>query len=119
VDTPCTLTFSGICAWSNLDSVHNTAGYLRDPFGFVHLKGLVKCECHGGTVGPVGIIFNLPAGYRPAKNDTQATVSNDHFARVEIGSDGSVNPLVGADRVWFSLDGITIRCGPSGSDGCP
>jgi hypothetical protein len=115
--TPCTV--SGACAWSNFDTVHNTAGFLRDPFGFVHLKGLVKCECNGGTFAPVTIIFDLPAGYHPAKNDTQATVSNDHFARVEVDSDGAVHPLAGADKAWFSLDGITFRCAPSGSDGCP
>jgi hypothetical protein len=117
IATPC--TFNGACAWSNLDSVHNSAGYLRDPFGFVHLKGLVKCECNGGTFGPADFIFTLPSGYRPAKNDTQATVSNDHFARVEVDSDGNVHALAGVDKVWFSLDGISFRCAPSGSDGCP
>jgi hypothetical protein len=38
-----------------------TAAFYKDPWGVVHLKGLV-------TAGTNAVIFALPAGYRPSKN---------------------------------------------------
>ena len=49
-------------SWVNFDvAINNSAGYYKDAFGIVHLRGLVKT----GTVGLA--IFALPVGYRPVK----------------------------------------------------
>ena len=56
----------GLCSpgiWvNNIPTTTNRAAYARDPFGFVHLRGIVStCNGAGQT------IFKLPAGFRPAK----------------------------------------------------
>jgi hypothetical protein len=127
------------CFWKNFGSPHNTAAFLRDRFGFVHLRGLVDVEdatsC-GFVIDDEGsedeLIFNLPQGYRPANRELFATLSNNAPARINV--DGpSWNPDLGAGAVstdeppttvtnarqWISLDGMTFRCAPSGSNGCP
>jgi hypothetical protein len=49
-------------SWINEDPTGEvTAAFYKDPFGVVHLKGLV-------TGGSNATIFTLPAGYRPGKN---------------------------------------------------
>jgi hypothetical protein len=124
--------FNESCDWSNFDSFHNTAAFLRDRFGFVHLKGLVDadglCSFAGGDSA---VIFNLPPGYRPARREVFATITNGALGRVNVA--GPVfNPNHGAGAVhvetptteanasaWLSLDGISFRCAPSGSNGCP
>lgn len=51
-------------SWTNLGGVGiATAGYLKDPLGFVHFKGLVV----GGANGSV--VFTLPVGFRPGAQD--------------------------------------------------
>ncbi|KKK52619.1 hypothetical protein LCGC14_3103070, partial [marine sediment metagenome] len=45
-------------SWVNYAATYDTTGYMKDGFGFVHLKGLVKS-------GVAGTIFTLPVGYRP------------------------------------------------------
>ena len=48
--------------WTNEDpSGEVTAAFYKDPWGVVHLKGLVAS-------GSNGLIFALPAAYRPSKN---------------------------------------------------
>jgi hypothetical protein len=48
--------------WTNEDPAGEvTAAYYKDPFGVVHLKGLVAS-------GTNEVIFTLPAAYRPSKN---------------------------------------------------
>ena len=46
-------SFSGTshCSWGNFDGIHNSAAFLRDRFGFVHLKGLIDAD----DVGPLGV----------------------------------------------------------------
>jgi hypothetical protein len=50
-------------SWENVPAgppfAFESAGFYKDREGVVHLKGVVKG-------GPAGIIFHLPAGYRPA-----------------------------------------------------
>jgi hypothetical protein len=113
---------------TNFDSFHNSAAFYRDPLGTVHLKGLVtsgsSADCH--------ILFVLPAGYRPDKRSIFGVLTSGGIVRLNI--DGPPNPgtqIAGAvalnfddlpefpANTWLSLDGITFRCAPSGSDGCP
>src|SRR5204863_1714851 len=111
------------------DTIHNTVAFYRDPYGVVHLKGLV---CGHGLPGPPGCnisqstsstvrIFTLPQGYRPNKWLELPTSSHGQFARVEIRSDGTVS--ADGNPSWrtedFYLDGVSFRCGPLGQNGCP
>lgn len=85
--------------WSRYGSGFAPAGYLLDPMGFVHLRGLIG----GGT----SVIFNLPAGYRPAYNMIFPVVTNNHvFGDIQISaSDGSVTPIT-YSSTWICLDAI-------------
>lgn len=78
--------------------------FYKDAMGFVHLRGLAQ------KTSPItGIIFTLPAGYRPA------TVSSGHIfgclsgagiARVDVlpGGNVAVNGSYATD--WLSLNNI-------------
>jgi hypothetical protein len=126
---------NGVCVWRNFDTgapAHNSAAFLRDRFGFVHLKGLVRHTGGCTFANPSNmVIFNLPVGYRPARREVLATITNGALGRVNV--DGpAIDPNQGAGAVfvepptteanaqaWLSLDGISFRCAPSGSNGCP
>ncbi len=111
----------GDCLWSNWDSGfnHNSAAFYKDQFGVVHLKGLVKAK--DGSVGQCAAvegdltIFQLPAGYRPARREVHVAISNEQLGRVDIDSDGTVSAGVATPNTvanakgWLSLDGITFR----------
>ena len=93
-------------SWVNYDTATwNSAGYMKDTMGFVHLKGLIKD-------GGIGLrAYTLPAGYRPAKREVQATTSYTTeivHSRVFVYSTGEVIPQQGGNT-YFSLDGITFR----------
>jgi hypothetical protein len=120
------------CGWRNYDPPNfNTAAFLRDRSGFVHLKGMV--EVVDGQIWPCGEatdrdIFTLPAGYRPARVEVFAALSNWQAARVNVlgipyglsaGSVAFDYPAFNDAREWLSLDGIIFRCAPSGQSGCP
>jgi len=109
------------CQWQNLNpATFSTGAYLRDRLGFVHLKGLVQ-RAGGGCASPPLMIFDLPAGYRPALPEVFTVTSNDAFGTIYIGDidAGSVRLQAGSPAVWASLDGLSFRCEPSGSNGCP
>ena len=100
-------------------NVNNEVGYSRDQFGRVFLQG-VATKCGNPPSG--NTIFTLPAGFRPAKLEHFGTVAANAFGAVEVDNSGHV--MVAAGDVgfltgWISLDGLSFRCGPSGSDGCP
>jgi hypothetical protein len=104
----------------------NSAAFLRDPLGFVHLKGGVVLDPGGSTfIGGFYEIFSLPDGYRPAASEHQpglrfGPTTGAELTTFEVRTDGEV----GADGVHESdevifLDGVSFRCAPSGSNGCP
>ena len=91
-------------SWANYSAAYNSAAYMKDSLGFVHLKGLVK----DGTIGQA--VFTLPAGYRPANTVLQSTVSNSAAGASYIYATGAVNAQIG-NNAWFSLEGITFYAG--------
>ena len=119
------------CTWSNYGGAYNTAAFYKDPWGVVHLKGLVKAidvpdngdgQCDTADL----LIFQLPFGqaYRPAETVVHATVSGDHPSRVDImpyiffigyGTRVLVDPNVAGAvanaKTYLSLDGIAFRAG--------
>jgi hypothetical protein len=122
------------CWWSNYDGNHQSAAFYKDPFGNVHLKGLVQahdgdapspvtgnlnCGAWGGEPRWDNFVFDLPAGYRPAKRVVLTTMGNAKPMRVNIDPDGAVS--LGAEsefttaltfddvQQWLSLDGLSFR----------
>lgn len=86
-------------AWGAGEAV---PGYWKNPFGFVHLKGVIK----SGTINTVA--FTLPPGYRPAEKQTIAALSNGAIGRLDIATNGDVIPVSGSN-VYFSLNSIQFR----------
>jgi hypothetical protein len=89
-------------SWVNLGAPYNPAGYYKDPFGRVHLRGMIK----SGTVGLT--VFTLPVGYRPANSELIATASNGAFGILIIDNAGNATINAGTNS-YFSLDNITFR----------
>ena len=89
-------------SWVNFDGTANQCGYMRDPHGFVHLRGKVKT----GTINTA--IFTLPANYRPQYVETFVGISNDAVCKIEVETDGDVIPVTG-NNTYVSLDGITFK----------
>jgi hypothetical protein len=81
------------------------ARFYKDPFGVVHLEGLVD-HPSGAAVAA----FTLPAGYRPDSLRYFTQNRHDQFnaGRVEIRVDGIVQ-LAHNSTNYVSLDGITYR----------
>jgi hypothetical protein len=132
------------CSWTNFDSNHDSAAFYRDPFGQVHLKGVVQVDtlgdngdcwyADGVNDGSFQIanrrIFTLPAGYRPAKRLADIALANGNLARIDVDGPGLSGQPAGAVSVdyptapndvshYLSLNGISFRCAPSGQNGCP
>jgi len=117
----CPNAFTG---WIDLvrNSAEQTARYWRDPFGLVHLAGGAQ-ECNA----PVPVALTLPAGDRPATTISIPMITAgggdpDAVRIASVGSNGEIRPPSASNTasgrsVW--LEGITFRCGPSGSNGCP
>jgi hypothetical protein len=134
-----------LCSWSNFDSNHDSAAFYRDPFGVVHLKGVLKVTMAIGDNGDCwydnGVndqayqianrrIFTLPLGYRPAKRLTDIALTNGKVGRIDVDGPGLSGQPAGAVSVdyptsqndvksYLSLNGISFRCSPSGQNGCP
>jgi hypothetical protein len=90
----------------------------------VHLKGLARCRDDpiGGSCSPDSrSIFFLPLGYRPPHwtfFPTLAGGNNLHYVTIYTG--GLVQSDAGDSAFdYILLDGLSFRCGPSRSNGCP
>ena len=88
-------------SWVNGGFGFNTAGYWKDPWGVVHLRGFIS----GGVSGTS--MFLLPAGYRPQFKDRFPIWANSAFGSLEVQSSGNVTMIAGTSPVF--LDGITFR----------
>jgi len=88
--------------WTNFGGTNESAQYMKDPWGFVHLGGVVK----GGSPGTN--IFTLPTGYRPEEAKIYAVASNNALGICTVNPDGTAVASAGSS-VYFSLSGITFR----------
>jgi hypothetical protein len=112
-----TCSFVPPATWNNFSASDSTAAFFRDQAGMVHLKGVVSCP-HAVT-NPN--ILQLPAGYQPQLSSFfPVDVNGTANSELSIAPDGEVvvSPNPGANA-YVSLDGISFRCGPPGSNGCP
>jgi len=97
------------------------AGFLKDPFGFVHLQGHVLAATDQTDGCDTYALFTLPAGDRPAGDVTYSAISGvgalpteDTVARVDIFPNGNVElcyPRL-ITYGWVALDGITFQAAP-------
>ncbi|MFS0864136.1 phage tail spike protein [Fredinandcohnia sp. 179-A 10B2 NHS] len=94
--TPATL----INGWTNYRDDYESAGYLKDPFGFIHFRGSIK-----GTSSST-VAFVLPVGDRPFKTLYFGLVCGfNSVATARITPDGNVL-IAGPDLTYISLDNI-------------
>ncbi len=110
----------GGAGWANFGAGHNTVGFYEDPYGVVHLKGVVKWT-NAGQSAPAGCgwpIFQLPEGYRPASKEAHPTLKNGTPSRVDVEAAGAgygpgfvmvcdTRTTVNGD--YYLLDGISFR----------
>jgi hypothetical protein len=113
---PCNATNN----WSNLGGGYGTAAFYQDPWGVVHLKGVVTCV-GGATTPHVGRIFDLPNGYFPTLGSIHRVVADgETLGRVDIEPvcdtptppDAHVRvvfPSGNWTAAYVSLDGITFE----------
>jgi hypothetical protein len=114
--------------WSNYNAAtEETAGFRKDPFGHVNLKGLVTAPA------PTSIAWTLPVGYRPAKTERFVCAHIAGFALIQVMADGSVQffnigpPYTGAAGGWLDLSVVEFDtqlvtaypAGPQGPVGSP
>lgn len=91
-------------AWANYGGGWGNAEYYKDPFGQVHLRGLIK----NGAAGSV--IFTLPSAYRPSVNCyfvTQTSGAGAATLWIEA-STGKVWHSSGSNA-YISLNGVYFR----------
>jgi hypothetical protein len=98
--------------WKDSAEEYAPAGYFRDSLGVVHLRGVVQ----DGIVGwGTGVIFTLPAGYRPEYRSVHTVMSSPgEFGQLEVATNGDVvaafpDPFPEGKIRAFSLDGVTFR----------
>jgi hypothetical protein len=113
------------CSWQNFDPASwGKAAFFKDPWGVVHLRGLVRPidgsqgVCVFGVDGAERVIFTLPGGYRPTTGRVFTTLANNQLMRVNVFGNGTVAIESGFTSLdnggptndnWLSLDGITFR----------
>lgn len=90
-------------SWVAFGAGSATPGYWKDPFGFVHLKGVIKT----GTVGSAA--WTMPPGYRPPEKQELATISNGAIGLVVINTDGTVVPTTPSNNTYVSLGNLKYR----------
>lgn len=100
-----TPTFSG--AWANAGGTSNPCGFWMDPWGVLHLRGVVKTGATGSA------IFTLPPRRRPLFTETLATWCTAGLATVTVSAVGVVTAASGrtASSDSITLDGLTFRVG--------
>jgi len=90
-------------SWVNFDATsYESAQYMKDTSGFVHIRGLIK----DGTLGASA--FTLPAGYRPARVIFAPAISSGASSGyAAFGADGTVTPN-GGNNTWWSFGEIVF-----------
>lgn len=102
---PNAIYFQG--SWNNLNAAGDTTGgFVKDGFGFVHLKGMLVVSASSQNN-----VFVLPTGYRPPKNmwllvatgtGTMRTINIDSTGQIAV-----VGTINNGDQI--ALDGVSFR----------
>lgn len=89
--------------WTDFGGVYESVGYMKDEFGFVHIRGMIK----GGTVGQNA--FMLPEGYKPLKSQYHMCISADIVRTLNVQANGGVLIASAASNAWVTLNGISFK----------
>jgi hypothetical protein len=96
------------CAWVNYDAEYETAAFMKDSFGIVHLKGLVRSTRSDARAVPY--VFILPPGYRPARDEYFTVQSHPNLpGQIHVWASGGVVAPFPESAVWISLNGVSFR----------
>ncbi|KAF6618251.1 hypothetical protein HFE03_03375 [Paenibacillus sp. EKM102P] len=96
-DNPAWITPILLNAWINYGVNDETAGFLKDSQGYVHIKGTIK-------LGALNVpVFTLPVGYRPKATLRFTINATNKFGAMRIGADGAVIMETGVDGTYASL----------------
>jgi hypothetical protein len=92
-----------------------TPAFRKDPFGVVHLRGLVTHPAAAATSGMT--IAVLPSGYRPANSRLFVVMTGepDQAGRLNVLADGEVVWVTGGNTTsggYTSLDGVEFDTDP-------
>ena len=92
--------------WENLSIDFQSAGYIKDAHGYVHLTGIIA----SGVTTPGTTLFNLPLGYRPSRALQFPAFTNGGalIGGVLITILGDVQILSGGN-ISLSLSGISFK----------
>lgn len=88
-------------AWVNFGGNYAPAGFYKDPWGYVHLRGTIK------TGAATTVAFTLPPGYRPEFEKNFACDNAGGYGMVIVAANGDVTGYVG--NVALSLNNINFR----------
>jgi len=80
-------------------------GYWKDKNDVVHLVGLIK----SGTTTNGTILFTLPVGYRPVKQEVFIVTTITGTARIDVYPNGQVIGSRDLNATWTSLAGIQFK----------
>jgi hypothetical protein len=87
--------------WTFTGSPYELGAYRKDPWGVVHLEGIVS-----RSAGALTPIFVLPQGYRPLKSHVFGLWTTAGFSSVVIDSTGLVTYNGAAGGLSLCLSGI-------------
>jgi hypothetical protein len=100
-----------IAPYTNYGAPFHPVSYYKDPFGVVHLRGLLSTN---GAAANTTILV-LPVGYRPSATEFQLSLYDSGAIQINLSADGAVvrsthhGPYVPG---WFGLDGVSFRVAP-------
>jgi hypothetical protein len=92
--------------WADYGGGWTGGGFWKDPFGLVHIRGLVT-----GTAGT--IVATLPVGFRPISSEIFNMQANavGSSARVDISSNGQLFCQGSGAIAYMSLSPIQFLAG--------
>lgn len=85
---------------------YHPAAFFKDPFGIVHLTGLIKN-------GMTGVVFTLPSGYRPATTESGVAVDGDYATKPAFYNISAAGVFTAGytNNAWFALGNIAFKAG--------
>jgi len=92
-------------SWVNVGPGYSEAGYYKDPFGRIWLRGLLRVGASGT------VIFTLPSGYRPAAEAVfgiDCLTSAYTPGELDVRINGDVIPTFAGVLNNFSLNGLSF-----------
>lgn len=96
-------------SWVEYNPSFSAPAYYKDPWGVVHLRGVIA---NGSAVDAT--MFTLPAGFRPADAAIFTGACSAGPCRINVTSGGNVSQAASVGgwnsaTGWVSIDGITFK----------